>query len=152
MRGLHTPDSREIVLPSGWIAGGRLLARPLEDRSKELISKDWECARAAWRRQSTRNISTEATPGVYITEIAAFGTSIVGVQTAVPAFVGYTEFAGDPTTGASLYNTPLALSSMAEFQQFFGGAFVQPAWITQLQPTPSASASGGSTPSGSGAA
>ena len=35
--------------------------------------------------------ATRRTPGVYITELAAFPPSIVGVQTAVPAFIGYTE-------------------------------------------------------------
>ena len=62
------------------------------------------------------------TPGVYITEIDAFGTSIVGVATAVPLFIGYTEYAGDPVTGAALYDTPVAISSMAEFASYFGGA------------------------------
>lgn len=62
-----------------------------------------------------------STPGVYVTEADAFGTSIVGVATAVPAFVGYTQFAGDPATGKSLYNTPVALASMTEFASYFGG-------------------------------
>ncbi|MFN6251910.1 MAG: phage tail sheath family protein [Acetobacteraceae bacterium] len=61
------------------------------------------------------------TPGVYINEIPAFGNSIVGVPTAVPVFIGYTEFAADPVTGASLLNTPVSISSMVEFSQFFGG-------------------------------
>jgi phage tail sheath protein FI len=63
-----------------------------------------------------------STPGVYVTEADAFGSAIVGVATAVPLFVGYTEFAGDPATGASLYNTPVAIASMADYEAFFGGA------------------------------
>jgi phage tail sheath protein FI len=31
------------------------------------------------------------TPGVYVTELDAFPPALVGVQTAVPAFIGYTE-------------------------------------------------------------
>ncbi len=77
------------------------------------------------------------TPGVYVTEIPAFGTSIVGVPTAVPVFVGYTEFAGDPATGSSLYYVPTPVVSMAEFSQYFGGAAVQSYGIT---PVPAASA------------
>jgi phage tail sheath protein FI len=59
------------------------------------------------------------TPGVYIVEKNAFPNSVVEVATAVPAFVGHTEFADN-------HNTPLALrpwpiSSMAEYHQYFGG-------------------------------
>ncbi|RYD62566.1 MAG: hypothetical protein EOP58_12960, partial [Sphingomonadales bacterium] len=70
---------------------------------------------------ATSSYLNRSTPGVYITEIDAFGTSIVGVATAVPLFVGYTECAGDPTTGNPLYNTPVKISSMAEFNRYFGG-------------------------------
>lgn len=31
------------------------------------------------------------TPGVYVTEINAFGPSVASVATAVPAFIGYTQ-------------------------------------------------------------
>ncbi len=83
-----------------------------------------------------------STPGVYITEIPAFGSSIVGVATAVPIFIGYTQYAGDPTTGASLYNTPVALTSMNDFLTYFGGAALQAYQIGVLSPPP--------TPSGTG--
>lgn len=62
------------------------------------------------------------TPGVYITEIPAFGSSIVGVDTSVPVFIGYTEYAGDPATGKPLYVTPVPISSMADYASYFGGA------------------------------
>lgn len=62
-----------------------------------------------------------STPGVYINEIASSGNSIVGVETAVPIFIGYTEVAGDPATGRPLYETAVPISSMAEFIQHFGG-------------------------------
>ncbi|ACE85776.1 phage tail sheath family protein [Cellvibrio japonicus] len=59
------------------------------------------------------------TPGVYILEKDAFPNSVVEVATAVPAFVGYTEFADNK--GKSLLNKPWRISSMAEFISYFGG-------------------------------
>jgi phage tail sheath protein FI len=59
------------------------------------------------------------TPGVYIVEKDAFPSSIVEVATAVPAFIGYTEFANN--NGKSLHNKPWRISSMAEFVKYFGG-------------------------------
>lgn len=61
------------------------------------------------------NISSIKTPGVYINEIDAFPPSIAQVATAIPAFVGYTQKA------ASL-NVPTRISSLMEYEQFFGGA------------------------------
>ncbi|HZW24034.1 MAG TPA: phage tail sheath C-terminal domain-containing protein [Gallionella sp.] len=58
-----------------------------------------------------------ATPGVYINEINAFPNSVVPVATAVPAFIGYTPKA--EYQGKSYYNTPLKITSFAEFQAFF---------------------------------
>ena len=52
------------------------------------------------------------TPGVYIVEKDAFPNSIVEVETAVPAFVGYTERADNK--GKSLRLKPKRISSMAE--------------------------------------
>jgi len=60
------------------------------------------------------------TPGVYIVEKNAFPNSVVEVATAVPAFVGYTEFASDG--GKPLTNKPFRISSLAEFERYFGGA------------------------------
>jgi phage tail sheath protein FI len=62
------------------------------------------------------------TPGVYITETDSFGSSIIGAATAVPAFIGYTEFAADPSTGKPLYNKAVAVSSMQEYSRYFGGS------------------------------
>jgi phage tail sheath protein FI len=72
------------------------------------------------------------TPGVYATQIATSGNAIVGVPTAEPVFIGYTEFAGNPATGASLYDTVIAISSMSEFQQYFGGAAPAPFTVAVL--------------------
>ena len=59
------------------------------------------------------------TPGVYIVEKNAFPNSVVEVATAVPAFVGHTEFADNHNTPLSL--RPWPISSMAEYHQYFGG-------------------------------
>jgi phage tail sheath protein FI len=58
------------------------------------------------------------TPGVYIVEKNAFPPSIVAVATAVPAFVGYTEIADNK---GQTIDKPFRLSSMAEFNTYFGG-------------------------------
>lgn len=59
------------------------------------------------------------TPGVYIVEKNAFPNSVVQVATAVPAFIGYTEFALNGKK--SLAMKPWRISSLAEFHQYFGG-------------------------------
>ena len=61
-----------------------------------------------------------ATPGVYIKEKSAFGSSVVAVPTAVPAFIGYTEKAARGNN--SLINKPTRVSSFAEYVTMFGGA------------------------------
>jgi hypothetical protein len=63
------------------------------------------------------------TPGVYITELDAFPPAIVGVATAAPIFIGYTETARDPTTGKPIYLQPVPLSSMADYRTCFGAGF-----------------------------
>ena len=61
------------------------------------------------------------TPGVYIKEKNAFGTSVVEAETAIPAFIGFTEKAKLREDG-DLNNVPWKISSMNEFIQYFGGA------------------------------
>ena len=63
---------------------------------------------------------TLATPGVYIEEKSSFGSSVVPVATAIPAFVGYTEKASRGSK--DLTNQPTKISSLGQFEQFFGGA------------------------------
>ena len=60
------------------------------------------------------------TPGVYIVEKNAFPNSVVEVATAVPAFIGYTEKASNG--GKSLANKAWRITSMAEFQNYYGFA------------------------------
>lgn len=62
---------------------------------------------------------TLKTPGVYIEEKNGFPNSVVGVATAIPAFIGYTEKA--TFKGTSLLNKPVKVDSFKEFEQFFGG-------------------------------
>ncbi len=45
-------------------------------------------------------------------------TSITAVKTSVPAFIGYTE--KQIKDGLSLLNTPALISSLAEYENFFG--------------------------------
>jgi phage tail sheath protein FI len=60
------------------------------------------------------------TPGVYIVEKSAFPNSVVEVATAVPAFIGHTEKADNK--GTSLSGKPWRITSMAEFENYFGAA------------------------------
>ncbi|TWJ02450.1 hypothetical protein JN11_01423 [Mucilaginibacter frigoritolerans] len=67
------------------------------------------------------NESTIQTPGVYINEIPSFPPSIAQVATAIPAFIGYTQKAIDGS-GNSLTNVPTTISSMLEYELYFGTA------------------------------
>ncbi len=60
------------------------------------------------------------TPGVYVTEFPAFPPSIVGVETAVPIFIGYTQTAVDPSSKKQLYLQAVPISSMADYYSYFG--------------------------------
>jgi len=51
--------------------------------------------------------------------------SIAGVDTAIPVFIGYTQYAGDPVTGAPLYHVPFKIVSMTDYERHFGGAAQQ---------------------------
>ncbi len=57
------------------------------------------------------------TPGVYTTEENAFPNSVVAVETAVPAFIGYTPQA--EYEGVSYTNKATKITSMAEFQAIY---------------------------------
>jgi uncharacterized protein len=59
------------------------------------------------------------TPGIFIEENSKFPPSIVSVETAVPAFIGYTEKAQKNEPG-DLLNVPHRITSLKEFEQFFG--------------------------------
>jgi phage tail sheath protein FI len=58
------------------------------------------------------------TPGVYIVEESRFPPSVVPVETAIPAFFGYTRLT--QYKGQNLINRPVAVNSLLEFQEIFG--------------------------------
>lgn len=64
--------------------------------------------------------SIRRTPGVYLTELDAFPPSVVGVQTAVPAFIGYTAKA--VRNGQPIHFKPQLINSTDDFVLYFGGA------------------------------
>lgn len=59
------------------------------------------------------------TPGVYIEEIPKLPPSIASVETAIPAFIGYTETA-QWRVPDDLTNKPWRIKSMLEYRQYFG--------------------------------
>lgn len=62
---------------------------------------------------------TYRTPDVYVEEISVFPPSVAEVETAIPAFIGYTEFATKVVAG-DLTNRPTKIYSFAEYEQYFG--------------------------------
>jgi phage tail sheath protein FI len=67
-------------------------------------------------------------PGVYITELNAYPSAIVGVATAVAAFIGYTEKAEQ--NGQPLTLKPVPIASLADYIAAFGGDFAVPFALT----------------------
>ncbi|MEO6232027.1 MAG: phage tail sheath family protein [Ferruginibacter sp.] len=61
---------------------------------------------------------TYKTPGVYIEEIALFPPSVAQVETAIPAFIGYTEKAKKDNDDLNL--KPTRITSLVEYVQYFG--------------------------------
>jgi phage tail sheath protein FI len=59
------------------------------------------------------------TPGVYIEEIPHLPPSIASVETAIPAFIGYTEKAQWKEPG-DLFNKPWRIESLLQYEQYFG--------------------------------
>ena len=68
------------------------------------------------------------TPGVYVVEKDAFGSSIVANETAIPVFFGYTEKMKYPSgedlrhvEGSEKVHIPVRIRSTLEYEQSFGG-------------------------------
>jgi uncharacterized protein len=59
-------------------------------------------------------MATYKTPGVYVEEISTLPPSVAEVETAIPAFIGFTQ--------KGILNTPKRISSLKEYEDFFGGA------------------------------
>lgn len=68
------------------------------------------------------------TPGVYVEEISKFPPSVAEVATAIPAFIGYTE--RTEYNGQDLLNKPTRITSLADFEEIYGGAFNETFTIT----------------------
>ncbi|MGB1450997.1 MAG: hypothetical protein ACPG7E_04725, partial [Marinirhabdus sp.] len=68
--------------------------------------------------------TTYKTPGVYVEEISNFPPSVAQVETAIPAFVGYTERAviGGKDYHALTQVEPIKVSSLPDYEFLFGGA------------------------------
>lgn len=64
--------------------------------------------------------STFKTPGVYIQEVSKFPPSVAQVETAIPAFIGYTAKAKEKAD-ADLHYKPKRITSLLEYEQYFGG-------------------------------
>lgn len=57
------------------------------------------------------------TPGVYTEEIALFPPSVAPVETAIPAFIGYTD--ATKKEDQNLIGKPIRISSMLQFDEYF---------------------------------
>lgn len=64
-------------------------------------------------------MATYKTPGVYVEEISLLPPSVAQVETAIPAFIGYTKTA--EKDGQDLKNLPTRITSMLEYGLYFGG-------------------------------
>jgi len=73
------------------------------------------------------------TPGVFIEEIDAFPPSIVGVETAVPVFIGYTQTAERNGRGVQLQ--PVRIGSMVDYRAIFGEGAIGPKALTVVDDT-----------------
>ncbi|MBA5876085.1 MAG: phage tail sheath family protein, partial [Nitrospira sp. CR1.2] len=75
------------------------------------------------------------TPGVYVEEIPKLPPSIAQVETAIPAFIGYTEKAEDGR-GRRLTNEPKRIVSLLEYERFFGGPQAETGIVVEIKEGP----------------
>jgi hypothetical protein len=59
------------------------------------------------------------TPGVYVEEIPKLPPSVAQVETAIPAFIGYTQIAMNLAPG-DLNNVPKRIGSLVDYEHYFG--------------------------------
>lgn len=64
-------------------------------------------------------MATYKTPNVYIEEVSVFPPSVAEVETAIPAFIGYTAKA-KKSTDNDLILKPTKIYSLKEFEQYYG--------------------------------
>ncbi len=72
-------------------------------------------------------------PGVYVEEISTIPPSIAQVDTAIPGFIGYTA-KREKNGVAFAANTPVRITSLLEFEVFFGAAFPEVLEVTINEP------------------
>jgi phage tail sheath protein FI len=72
------------------------------------------------KEQNLFDMPTYRTPGSYVEEISTFPPSVAAVETAIPAFIGYTEKAS--FSGENLDDKPVRINSLLEFEERYGGA------------------------------
>jgi uncharacterized protein len=77
-------------------------------------------------------MSTYRTPGVYVEEISKFPPSVAAVETAIPAFIGYTAKA--EKQGESLTLKPTKIRSLLEYRQYFGEDNIPSTVVATLDP------------------
>ena len=77
------------------------------------------------------------TPGVYIEEISKFPPSVAAVETAIPAFIGYTQMA--KRGEQDLEDVPTRITSLLEYQTYFGGPEQEGAEVRDVRPREDAS-------------
>lgn len=78
--------------------------------------------------------STYKTPGVYVEEIRKFPPSVAQVETAIPAFIGYTEKARLKKDD-DLILDPHRIKSLLEYRTFFGGPFAETTIVVTIDET-----------------
>lgn len=61
-----------------------------------------------------------SSPGVYIDEITTLPASIAAVETAIPAFVGYTKTLDKNGVTDALKNVPVRITSLLDYEEIFG--------------------------------
>ncbi|PPK87926.1 hypothetical protein CLV84_0885 [Neolewinella xylanilytica] len=69
-------------------------------------------------------------PGVYVQEITTLPPSVAAVETAIPAFLGYTQLT-ETAAGESLVDQPVRISSQIEYEAIFG--FGPPVAVTEVE-------------------
>src|SRR3972149_11132311 len=74
-----------------------------------------------FQNQNHREISmpTYKTPDVYVEEISVFPPSVAEVETAIPAFIGYTEIARKNADG-DLILKPTKIYSLKDYERYYG--------------------------------
>lgn len=65
-----------------------------------------------------------STPGVYVQEISTLPPSVAEVETAIPAFIGYTEKA-DHLAAGDLKNLPTKIANLGEYILYFGNPHIE---------------------------